>query len=86
MLRVRGIEGADDLTFGAHLHSGPCVAGDPAAALGHYNTDVMAGVTPLALRLTCRPPAATPAGGGVIPGSTLVSHYRDPRPRTRLVS
>lgn len=46
VLRVRGIEGADDLTFGAHLHSGPCVAGDPAAALGHYNTDVLAGVVP----------------------------------------
>ena len=46
VLRVRGIEGADGQTFGAHLHSGPCVAGDPAAALGHYNTDVIAGVVP----------------------------------------
>ena len=36
----RGIDGADGQTFGAHLHAGPCVAGDPAAALGHYNTDV----------------------------------------------
>lgn len=24
--------------FGAHVHVGPCVAGDGAAALGHYNT------------------------------------------------
>ena len=24
-------------TFGAHLHVGPCVAGNGAAALGHYN-------------------------------------------------
>lgn len=24
-------------TFGAHLHLGPCVAGNGAAALGHYN-------------------------------------------------
>jgi hypothetical protein len=24
-------------TFGAHLHSGPCVAGNPAAAGPHYN-------------------------------------------------
>jgi Cu/Zn superoxide dismutase len=24
-------------TFGAHLHNGPCVAGNGAAALGHYN-------------------------------------------------
>ena len=46
VLRVRGIEGADGETFGAHLHAGPCVAGDPAAALGHYNTDVLAGVVP----------------------------------------
>lgn len=34
-------------TFGAHLHVGPCVAGDPAAALGHYNTDAIAGITPV---------------------------------------
>lgn len=43
VLRVRGIDGADGQTFGAHLHAGPCVAGDGAAALGHYNTDVLAG-------------------------------------------
>ncbi len=43
LLRVRGIDGADGVTFGAHLHVGPCVAGDGAAALGHYNTDVLAG-------------------------------------------
>jgi Cu/Zn superoxide dismutase len=46
VLRVRGIEGAEGQTFGAHLHAGPCVAGQPAAALGHYNTDVLAGVVP----------------------------------------
>lgn len=47
VLRVRGIDAsADGETFGAHLHSGPCVAGDGAAALGHYNTDVIAGITP----------------------------------------
>lgn len=46
LLRVRGIDGADGETFGAHLHVGPCVAGNGAAALGHYNTDVLAGVTP----------------------------------------
>ena len=46
VLRVRGISGADGQTFGAHLHAGPCVAGDSAAALGHYNTDVLAGVVP----------------------------------------
>lgn len=46
VLRVRGIEGADDLRFGAHLHSGPCVAGDPDAALGHYNVDPWSRSTP----------------------------------------
>jgi Cu/Zn superoxide dismutase len=25
-------------TYGAHVHVGPCVAGNGAAALGHYNT------------------------------------------------
>jgi Cu/Zn superoxide dismutase len=47
VLRVKGIDAsADGETFGAHLHSGPCVAGNGAAALGHYNTDVLAGITP----------------------------------------
>ena len=46
VLRVRGIEGADARTFGAHLHTGPCVAGDPAAALGHYNVDPLRRSTP----------------------------------------
>jgi Cu/Zn superoxide dismutase len=32
--------------YGAHLHTGPCVAGDPNAAGPHYNTDVLAGVDP----------------------------------------
>ena len=31
-------------TFGAHLHNGPCVAGNGPAALGHYNHS---GTTPL---------------------------------------
>ncbi len=46
VLRVRGIEGADARTFGAHLHTGPCVAGDPAAALSHYNIDPLRRSTP----------------------------------------
>jgi len=47
LLRVKGVDAsADGETFGAHLHSGPCVAGNGTAALGHYNTDVLAGVTP----------------------------------------
>ena len=47
VLRVRNIgAGANGRTYGAHLHLGPCVAGDAFAALGHYNTDVLAGVIP----------------------------------------
>lgn len=46
LLRVSGIDAADGTIFGAHLHVGPCAAGAPAAAGGHYNTDVLAGVTP----------------------------------------
>lgn len=46
-LVLKGIDpSAAGRRFGAHLHFGPCVAGDGAAALGHYNTDVVAGVSP----------------------------------------
>ncbi len=46
-LRVRGVDPeAAGQTYGAHLHTGPCIAGDPNAAGPHYNTDVLAGVTP----------------------------------------
>jgi hypothetical protein len=51
VLNVKGIDvtGADSAAghdYGAHLHLGPCVSGDGAAALPHYNTDVLASVTP----------------------------------------
>jgi Cu/Zn superoxide dismutase len=47
VFRVHGIDPAvADQQFGAHLHLGPCVENNGAAALGHYNTDVLAGVTP----------------------------------------
>lgn len=37
-LRVKGIDpAAAGNEYGAHLHVGPCVQGDGAAALGHYN-------------------------------------------------
>jgi hypothetical protein len=37
-LIVHGVDPAvAGTTFGAHLHVGPCVAGNGAAALGHYN-------------------------------------------------
>jgi Cu/Zn superoxide dismutase len=38
VLVVKGIDPAvAGRTFGAHLHTGPCVTGDPAAAGPHYN-------------------------------------------------
>lgn len=33
-------------TFGAHLHTGPCVAGNGAAAGPHYNQSTVEGVVP----------------------------------------
>ena len=43
-IRIKGIGPSAVGEFGAHMHVGPCVAGDPAAALGHYNTDRLAGI------------------------------------------
>ena len=41
VLTVTGIApSAEGGTFGAHLHDGPCVAGDGAAAGPHYNAHV----------------------------------------------
>jgi hypothetical protein len=38
VLTVKGADpGSAGVQFGAHLHVGPCVAGDPAAAGPHYN-------------------------------------------------
>ncbi|WP_410791710.1 superoxide dismutase family protein [Kribbella sp. C-35] len=46
-LKVTGVgRTAAGRTFGAHLHTGPCVAGDGAAAGPHYNTDVINGRKP----------------------------------------
>jgi superoxide dismutase, Cu-Zn family len=45
-LHVRGIdERAVGKTYPAHLHEGPCVAGNGAAALGHYNTQKEEGLS-----------------------------------------
>jgi superoxide dismutase, Cu-Zn family len=39
VLQVSGIDrSARGMTYGAHLHSGPCVPGDGAAAGPHYNS------------------------------------------------
>jgi len=47
LLQVKGVgPAANGQSFGAHLHVGPCVAGNGAAAGPHYNTDVLAGVVP----------------------------------------
>jgi Cu-Zn family superoxide dismutase len=44
-LYVRGIDkSAVGKKYPAHLHEGPCVAGDGAAAGGHYNTQKEAGL------------------------------------------
>ncbi len=47
ILKVQGIDrsvaGRD---FGAHLHAGPCVTGNGAAAGPHYNSDTVAGRVP----------------------------------------
>lgn len=43
---VTGLDSAAGHDFGAHLHLGPCVEGNGGAALPHYNTDVLDGVTP----------------------------------------
>lgn len=47
ILQVRGIDrSVAGRSFGAHLHAGPCIAGDGAAAGPHYNTDTIAGKVP----------------------------------------
>ena len=46
-LRVKGIDRtAAGHKFGAHLHTGPCVAGDGAAAGPHYNQSALNLVVP----------------------------------------
>jgi Cu/Zn superoxide dismutase len=44
-LNVQGLpESATSKDYPAHLHEGPCVAGDGAAAPGHYNTQKETGL------------------------------------------
>ncbi len=46
-LSIKGIDrAAAGEAFGAHLHIGPCVDGDPAAAGPHYNIDAVNEVDP----------------------------------------
>jgi Cu/Zn superoxide dismutase len=47
VLQVQGIDrSAAGRRFGAHLHVGPCVAGNGTAAGPHYNADTVAGRVP----------------------------------------
>ena len=43
-LKLKNVaKAAEGTTYGVHLHVGPCVRGDGAAALAHYNNDVATG-------------------------------------------
>jgi Cu/Zn superoxide dismutase len=47
ILNLRGLDrSAAGRTFGAHVHTGPCVPGDAVAAGPHFNVDVYLGVNP----------------------------------------
>ena len=47
ILHLRGLDrSAAARTFGAHVHVGPCVPGDGAAAGPHFNIDVYRGINP----------------------------------------
>jgi Cu/Zn superoxide dismutase len=49
-LEVRDVHpAAAGQRFGAHLHTGPCVGGNGAAAGPHYNVQALAGITPAAV-------------------------------------
>jgi hypothetical protein len=42
VLKIRGIDvAAAEPGYGAHLHIGPCVEGQPTLALGHYNVSTV---------------------------------------------
>ncbi|HEY3003048.1 MAG TPA: hypothetical protein VGJ44_11940 [Kribbellaceae bacterium] len=91
VLTVQGIDrSAAGRPFGAHLHVGPCVAGDGAAAGPHYNSDVVAGaVTPRVdattevwLDFTVTPAGTAHAVARVpfvpLPGDRAIVVHRDP--------
>jgi Cu/Zn superoxide dismutase len=48
VLRIQGVDpSAAWTTFGAHLHTGPCVYGNGPAAGPHYNQDIVTRVVPV---------------------------------------
>jgi len=90
-LQVQGIDRtAAGRTFGAHLHVGPCVAGNGAAAGPHYNIDVLAGRTPPRIDETTEvwlDFTVTPGGTGhayarvpfvPLPGDRAIVIHQDP--------
>lgn len=53
-LKVKEIDKAvTGMTYGVHLHVGPCVAGDGVAAGTHYNNDMVSGM-PMPMRINPR--------------------------------
>jgi Cu/Zn superoxide dismutase len=90
-LHVQGIDRSEaGRTFGAHLHVGPCVAGDGAAAGPHYNTDALAGRVPprvdetteVWLDFTVTPGGTGDAYAGVpfvpVPGERAIVIHQNP--------
>ncbi|WP_432876557.1 hypothetical protein ACQPYH_26745 [Kribbella sp. CA-245084] len=73
-------------TFGAHLHTGPCVAGDGAAAGPHYNIDVIAGRKPVRMdreREIWLDFTVSPSGAGT--ASTVVPFAPKPGDRSIVI-
>ena len=90
-LQLYGVDrAAAGRTFGAHLHVGPCVEGNGAAAGPHYNTDVLAGQVPpridetteVWLDFTVTAGGTAQAGTAVpftpLPGNRSVVIHQDP--------
>ncbi|MEO5608088.1 MAG: hypothetical protein ABIQ61_08765 [Ornithinibacter sp.] len=84
VLRVTGIDPAvGGQTFGAHLHVGPCVAGNGAAAGAHYNTDVIAGALPVEISAATEVWLDLSVDGGAATSTASVPFV--PLPGTRAV-
>ncbi len=78
-------------TYGAHVHVGPCVAGNGPAALGHYNTGEGSGASPsneVWLDFTVQPGgfamARTTVPFEIAPGTaqSVVVHAEETNPST----
>jgi superoxide dismutase, Cu-Zn family len=91
VLHVEGVgSDAAGRTFGAHLHTGPCVPGNGAAAGPHYNQDVVEGAVPVRVNESTEvwldftvSPAGNAAAVAIVPfvpapGIRAVVVHRDP--------